>query len=221
MTERIRVLCSHLHKTEIFADVGCDHGYCSQYMLKNGLCETAYISDISKGSLSKAEKLLVGEILVGKCIPVVCDGMKGLPKNCSLVLIAGLGGEEIVRILSEGYLPPRFVLQPMKNAERVRAFLVERGCRITDDYTFSSEGKFYDLIAGSNAGGSVYSDWELAFGRDNLKNLPRAFLEKIKTEEEKLRAYLNCDKMSGESRDALRRRLYDMEVITDAVEGDL
>mgnify|MGYP003307993812 CR=1 FL=1 len=37
--KRIDTLCSLLDKVETFADVGCDHGYCSEYMLKNGLCD--------------------------------------------------------------------------------------------------------------------------------------------------------------------------------------
>ena len=30
---RIDVLCSLLTKAKVFADVGCDHGYCAEYML--------------------------------------------------------------------------------------------------------------------------------------------------------------------------------------------
>ena len=55
--KRIDTLCSLLEKVETFADVGCDHGYCSEYMLKNGLCKKAILSDVSRGSLAKAEKL--------------------------------------------------------------------------------------------------------------------------------------------------------------------
>ena len=54
-SKRIDTLCSLLEKTNVFADVGCDHGYCSEYMLKNELCNKAILSDISKGSLQKAE----------------------------------------------------------------------------------------------------------------------------------------------------------------------
>lgn len=221
MTERLRSICSQLPKASVFADVGCDHGYCAQYMLENGLCERVYISDVSAGSLSKAERLLSEAVASGRCVPVLADGMKGLPPDCDCVLIAGLGGEEIVRILSEGYLPSRFVVQPMKNSERVRAFLLERGCSVTADYTFFAEGKYYDLIAGENAGGSVYSDWELRYGRDNLKDRPAAFLNRLREEQGKIRARLCCKEMKRESREELLKRLYEMEVITDAVDGNI
>ena len=34
-SKRIETLCSLLGKAKTFADVGCDHGFCSEYMLKN------------------------------------------------------------------------------------------------------------------------------------------------------------------------------------------
>ena len=128
---RIEVICAHIPKSRVFADIGCDHGYCTQYALAHGLCERAYISDISAACLKKAEELLGAEIAAGRCVPVCADGMDGLPEPPDCVLIAGMGGEEIVSILSRAArLPARFVLQPMKNAEKVRAFLVARGARI-------------------------------------------------------------------------------------------
>ena len=218
MTGRLREICSRLSKTAVFADVGCDHGYCTQYMLERGLCEKAYISDISRGSLRKAEGLLAGYIRAGKCVPVCADGLEGLPEPCDLVLIAGMGGEEIVRILSHA-IPPRFVLQPMKNSEKVRAFLAERGCRIDADYTFA-DGKFYDLIAGENSGGGKYTKWEILFGRDNLLSPSLAFRAKIAEEIAKVRGYLQC-KTGKESREALLARYTALEEIENAFEPDL
>ncbi|MGN1076942.1 MAG: tRNA (adenine(22)-N(1))-methyltransferase [Candidatus Gallimonas sp.] len=218
MTGRLKEICSRLEKTGVFADIGCDHGYCTQYMLEKGLCGKAYISDISRGSLRKAEVLLAEHIRAGRCVPVCADGLEGLPEPCDLVLIAGMGGEEIVRILARG-IPPRFVLQPMKNSEKVRAFLVERGCRIDADYTFA-DGKFYDLIVGENAGGGNYTEWEILFGRDNLLSPSKAFRAKIADEIGKVRGYLQS-KTGREAREALLARYTALEEIENAFEPDL
>ena len=99
--KRIDTLSSLLENTDVFADVGCDHGYCSEYMLKNELCERAILSDISKGSLAKAETLLAPYIRAGKAVSVHGDGFLGVDKNVGLVLIAGMGGSEIISILSD------------------------------------------------------------------------------------------------------------------------
>lgn len=220
MTERLSVICSHIPKGRLFADVGCDHGYCTRYVLDNGLCERAYISDVSRESLKKAETLLSKEMAEGKCLSFCTDGMNGFPEVPDVLLIAGMGGEEIIKILTEGTIPEHFVLQPMKNAEKVRAFLIERGAKIVADYTFY-DGKFYDLIVGEKTGEEHYSPWEIAFGRDNLKNPSEAFLKKIRKEEKNLRKRLANPALSQPSREKLRERLYELEEITDAVDSDL
>ena len=119
MTERLEVLFSLIGNGETFADVGCDHGYCSEYMLENGLCEKAILSDVSKGSLAKAETLLAPYIRQGRAISVLGDGFYGVDKSVDEVLIAGMGGSEIVNILSDekhGFMPKRFVFQPMHDS---------------------------------------------------------------------------------------------------------
>ncbi len=220
MTGRIAEICACLTPAHVFADVGCDHGYMTRYMLKNNLCERAYISDISAGSLEKARTLLNAEVEAGRCIPVVADGLDGIKEPCDLVLIAGLGGEETVKILSRVPLPKRFVLQPMKNTDKLRAFLIERGAKILCDYTFE-DGKFYDLIVGEGEGGDRYSDFEIKYGRDNLRSPSAAFCRFLAAEQGKLRARLARREVRGESRDEMRAKLYELEVITDAIEATL
>lgn len=220
MTGRIKEICSHLPRARVFADVGCDHGYCTQYMLQNGLCGRAYISDISAPSLQKAETLLKEYVSAGTCIPVCADGLTGIPEKCDCVLIAGMGGEEIVKIFSESYIPEKFVLQPMKNSDKVRAFLIECGCGISFDGTFFAEGKAYDLIAGEAKGKEEYTDSELLFGRDNLKHPTAQFVQKLRSERDKLREILRTQ-MQKQSREEIFERLRYFEEITDGFEDDL
>ena len=224
MTERIAYICSFLGRADVFADVGCDHGYMTRYMLQNRLCKRAYISDISAASLKKAETLLHEEIAAGRCIPVVADGLDGLPERCDLVLVAGLGGEEIVKMLERAYIPPRFLFQPMKNAEKLRRYLVAHGAKIERDLTFS-EGKerrkYYDLILGRAEGGDAYSEQEFRFGRDNLNgNSPYPFLFQAREELEKTISRLGRA-MREDSRAALVRRKTQLEEAIHEVTGDL
>ena len=149
-SKRIERLCSLLQRAEVFADVGCDHGYCSEYMLKNGLCDKAILSDISRGSLQKAEDLLQTYIQEGKVVAVLGDGLFGVPSDVDEVLIAGMGGSEIVEILSDkkyGFMPKRFVFQPMHDAEKLRRYIIEHDGQIERDFTFS-DGKYYDVLVG-------------------------------------------------------------------------
>ena len=214
MTERLKEICAHIPASEVLADVGCDHGYCARYALKNGLCRRVYITDISEKCLLKAKALLTKEIQEGSCIPLVGDGIAILPEPCT-VLIAGMGGEEIIKILSH-HIPPVFLLQPMKSTEKLRRFLVEKGCQISLDYTFE-DGKFYDLILGTSGGGDRYTEREFVYGRDNLKNPSPAFRKKIRAERDKILGYLNASPSAGE-REKLEKRLQTTENLLHEIE---
>lgn len=162
--DRIAQLCAFLDPCESFADIGCDHGYCTQYMLKAALCRRAVIADISPKCLQKAERLLSRYIKSGECRSVCCDGLDGV-EPCEQVLVAGMGGEEITAILRRCDLPPKFVLQPMRNARTLREFLLSRGAEILRDTVFESGGKFYTVIKGRACGRpTVYGEAELEFG---------------------------------------------------------
>lgn len=215
--KRIDTLCGLLQKAEVFADVGCDHGYCSEYMLKNGLCQRAILSDISKGSLQKAETLLEEYVREGRATAVLGDGFFGVPKDVDEVLIAGMGGSEIVSILSDesyGFMPKRFVFQPMLNADKVRRYILENGGYIERDFTFE-DGKFYDVLVGrrrrENEEQQTYSDAEIEFGRENLALMPSAFVKRTQKQIRNAEKYLTEPTLQEKSRLELQEKKRKLE----------
>ena len=210
--KRIDTLCSLLEKAETFADVGCDHGYCSEYVLKNGLCNKVIFSDVSRGSLAKAEKLLADYVAEGRAVGVLGDGFFGVPKDTRQVLIAGMGGSEIVSILSDkkhGFLPSRFVFQPMHDQEKLRRYILENGGYIERDFTFE-DVKYYDVIVGGKRTEGVekqdYTDAEYEFGKDNLREMGEAFVERTKRLLKDIDRYLARENLQEESKADLERR---------------
>ena len=218
-SKRIQTLCGLLEKTDVFADVGCDHGYCTQYALQNGLCNHAIFSDISAGSLDKAKKLLSAFVSEGKATAVLGGGFYGVDKEVGQVLIAGMGGCEIVKILSDkshGFLPKKFVFQPMLNADKLRRWIVENGGVITRDFTFFAEGKYYDVVCGRKAlEGETerYTDLEYEFGRDNLKERGKDFLSRIEKLLKDVEKFLAVETLSRESREELQARKKRLEEV--------
>ena len=211
--KRIDTLCALLEKCESFADVGCDHGYCSEFVLQNGLCERVIFSDVSKGSLAKAEKLLAPYVRAGKAVGVLGEGFYGVDKEVDEVLIAGMGGSEILSILSDekyGFMPKRFVFQPMHDSEKLRRYLLSNGGYIERDYTFE-DGKFYDVIVGGKVEevGQVcveYTDAEYEFGRENLRKMPDAFVKRTKKQIANIEKYMRQPNLQEESKQALAIR---------------
>ena len=177
MTDRLNKIFDSLAECEVFADVGCDHGYIAKAMLFSGKCKKVIVSDISAKCLNKAEELLNDFIQKGVAEAVVSDGFDNI-RYCDQALIAGMGGEEITAILKKAKtLPERLVLQPMKNVDKVRLCAVKTGYRIVKDYCFKDLGKYYDLILLKRGEDSLTKD-EIEFGRTNLLERGNAFLER-------------------------------------------
>lgn len=222
--KRINLLCSLLQPSATFADVGCDHGYCSQYVLEKGLCEKVFVSDVSKGSLKKAEDLLSSYLQAGRVTSVLGDGFYGIPKDTEQVLIAGMGGQEILKILSHpkyGFIPAKFVFQPMHDTAKLRKFLLEQGAYIERDFTFVDGRKYYDVLTGRKAKQGEeqsYTPAQLAFGKENVLARTADFLSWLKKEIEKIDGYIAAPSLSEESRVQLESRRALMEgVVKDEI----
>ena len=208
--KRIDTLCAHILPCPSFADIGCDHGYCSQYVLENGISDQVTFSDISKGSLAKAEKLLAPYVRKGLARAVLGNGLVGVPKDTHTVLIAGMGGSEIVNILADekhGFIPKRFVFQPMHDSEKLRRYLIKNGGYIERDYTFF-DGKYYDVIVGRLAldENQTYTDAEYEFGKENLARMPEAFIARTQKQIVNVEKYLLQPSLQEESRLQLLER---------------
>jgi tRNA A22 N-methylase len=181
-------------------------------MLKNELCERAIFSDVSKGSLAKAEKLLAPFVQEGRAVGVLGDGFYGVSADVDEVLIAGMGGSEIVSILSDkkhGFLPKRFVFQPMHDSEKLRRYILENGGYLQRDYTFE-DGKFYDVLVGGvreeGQGAQVYTDAAYEFGKENLAAMPQAFVKRTQKQIANIGKYLNEPNLQEDSKQALLSR---------------
>lgn len=205
---RINEIFSHVKSCKVFADIGADHGYLAQMVANAGLAKRIYLTDISAPSLLKARKLLAAQIDDGLVHAVVCDGFKGISEHVDEAVIAGMGGEEMIKIISASDRAERLILQPMHNTDKLRVFLVGDGYKVIKDYTFR-DGKYYDLITAERGEDSLTDD-EIMFGRTNVRERPVAFLQKLAEEHANIESYLTGD-MSGSSRERLNARKANIE----------
>ncbi|MBR3795814.1 MAG: Nif3-like dinuclear metal center hexameric protein [Clostridia bacterium] len=84
------------------ADIGCDHGQLTAYLL--GRCPHLFMiaSDVSAPSLEKAKKLLAAHGLSDRARVTVADGLAGVDRPVDAIVIAGMGAETILKIITEG-----------------------------------------------------------------------------------------------------------------------
>lgn len=168
MKKRINEILSFVRPCKVFADIGCDHGKIAIAALKSGKCGKVIASDISVKSLQKAIDGAESEGAEGIEF-VVSDGFKDIKDEVDQAVVAGMGGEEIIKILSDARsMPKRLILQPMKSAEKLRRFLISSAFNVECDRLFFDGEKYYDLIVADRLVPVYrYGEEEYRWGRDN------------------------------------------------------
>ena len=146
LSPRLNEVYRRLGGCGCLADVGCDHGKLSVKALQEGICDRAIATDISGASLTKAA------YLADRCgVELDCrvgDGLKPLvPHEADVVVIAGMGGKEIVDILIEAsWRPKRVLLVPHRDAPWVRKYLSLAGYQTKFDTLVKDAGHYYWVI---------------------------------------------------------------------------
>lgn len=202
---RLEVLASLVLPAKSFADVGCDHGYIAKAVLDRALSEDVYITDISQSSLNKGITLL-DRTYKGMYTAILTDGLVGVP-CVSEVMIAGMGGEEIIKILQKSaYKPDILILQPMKNADKVRRFLHNAGYGLDKDFLFYDGGKYYEVMRARLSLIDGYTEKEELYGRGNLNGNPD-FIRFLNAKIKEVSAALSADGLNKDSFARLTEKL--------------
>jgi tRNA (adenine22-N1)-methyltransferase len=150
LTPRLREIVNQIEGARTVADVGCDHGHVAVALVQEGRAEKVVASDVTSGSLQKAAALVKGSGLAG-VETRLGDGLSVLEAGeADTVVVAGMGGALIERILREGLEKAlavrRLVLSPNRNEAGLRRFLLENGFRITRESLALDRGRYYQVI---------------------------------------------------------------------------
>ena len=133
------------------ADIGTDHGYLPAELLRAGHCRQAIAADIGAAPLERAHRTAQLYGLEARMELRLGDGLTVLsPGEADVIVIAGMGGDNITEILSAAPWSqdgPLLLLQPMSRAEVLRQWLWERGCRLRSERLVQDKGVLYPILA--------------------------------------------------------------------------
>ena len=133
------------------ADVGTDHGFVPIRLIESGKVKHVVAMDVRKGPLERACEH-VGEYHMEDQIETrLSDGLKELkPGEADTVIIAGMGGELIIKILENGRhmwdSVSQWVLSPQSEIFKVRRWLLENGFEIRREDMLLEDGKYYTVM---------------------------------------------------------------------------
>lgn len=173
------------------ADVGTDHGYVPIWLVEQGIADHAIAMDIRKGPLLGAKEHIAQHKLEDRIEVRLSDGLLQLrPGEADTVVIAGMGGELILRILRDGVhvwdSVSRFILSPQSELENFRRGLEKMGFAITEETMLQEDGKYYTVMVVIRGEMHYEQEFRYRYGDCLIRQKSPVLIEYLEREEHKL-----------------------------------
>lgn len=180
MNRRLCAIAALVQNGKGLVDVGTDHGQLPAQLAGSGYSGKLFASDIKEGPLMAARRTAEEAGLSDRIRFLLCDGLALCPpEEIDTIVIAGMGGDMIVKILDEaewcmdeGY---QLILQPMTKAEVLRCWLVNNAFAIEKETIVEDGGILYQIICARFGGETKLSDAQLFLGKRELCQTPELY----------------------------------------------
>lgn len=217
LSERLKTIYKMVPKG-MAADIGADHGKLMIALFEGGIVEHGYAVENKKGPYSRLVKALMEHNLEDKIVPLFSDGIKDLPPRVHTVIIAGMGGNNIIDILKKYPNKTKqidtLIVDAHTNVPKVRKEVNKLGFVIADEKMIREDDVFYEIIKFVRADVAFYGENDIEFGpilRNeksatfkekyngrifeidkllSLKSLPKGRVEELSKEKERIQSIL-------------------------------
>ncbi len=163
LDNRLKLCADFVRKGAKLADIGTDHAYLPVWLCRIGRCPSAVAADINSEPLKRGQSTIIESGMSGRIETRLSDGLKEIkPDEADDIVIAGMGGELIAKILSECSFATdntkHFILQPMTRSEVLIAWLCENGFKILRQDCCVASGKCYTVLLVKYSGENHIAD---------------------------------------------------------------
>lgn len=156
------------------ADIGCDHGYVSIYLVKNKKIAQVIAMDVNKGPLERAKENIKKYGCEDQIITRLSDGAMALESGeVDAILMAGMGGGLMIKILDQSRERveqiDELILQPQSEIDQVRLYLHKLGFCIRQEIMLKEDGKYYTVMRATKGKERYEKEEYYRYGKDLLE----------------------------------------------------
>ncbi len=146
LSKRLQRIADFIPPGAQIIDVGTDHAYIPIWLLLDDPGATAVATDIRSGPLQRARADAEYYGVSDRLTLLLGDGLAPcMPDSGDTVILAGMGGETMIGILSAApwVKEKRLILQPQTKLEELRDWLASNGYGIVDAALVHDTGRLY------------------------------------------------------------------------------
>lgn len=220
LSKRLTKVADMVKRGNMVADVGCDHGYVSIYLMQKEISSKVIALDINKGPLAKAREHFI-KYGYSQIETRLSNGIEKIEINeVDTILCAGMGGRLAIDIISsdieKAMSVEEIILQPQSELEYVRRMLQSMGFNIVKEDIVFEAGKYYPIIKAipSVLDSRNYENYEYKYGNflDITNEVYKDFLTSKKIKYEEIVDELSKNAISNEARiEELKEEIKDIE----------
>ncbi len=202
----------------VTADVGSDHGKLIISLFENGVITKGYAIENKQGPYNRLVKAINSHGVQNNVIPMLSDGISELPTDVDTVVIAGMGGFNVIEILKKhpGKLKnvSTIIVDAHNAVPELRRQVSKMGFVIADEDMVFEAGIYYEIIKFIRGEAIYLDDPDIEFGPilrneksvtfkakynsrieeiDKLlkkENIPNEKIKKLNMEKERIRTIL-------------------------------
>ena len=167
LSKRLKIIHDMVPKS-VVADIGSDHGKLMIALVQSGIVQKGFAVENKEGPFERLRNNLVRYHVDDKITPLFSDGIKDITRDVSTIVIAGMGGTSIVKILKNN--PEKLVrvqtiiIDAHTAVPLVRREICQMGFAIADEQIVKEDDIFYEIIKFIKADKAIISDEDLEFG---------------------------------------------------------
>lgn len=205
LSKRLSEIYTLVDNGSNLADIGADHGQLVIELAKNNKCNKIFCNDNKVGPFNIL-KNAIESYQFNNVTVSLSDGISKLPDDIDTVVIAGMGGDLIIDILSKDTKKldhvQTLILAPNTNEKEVRKSICGLGYKIlTEKIIF--EKHYYEIIKFVK-GKAEYTELDYEFGPILRKEKDAIFLNKYQNESKKLKDLLKKELPKSKKEDVLK-----------------
>ena len=135
----------------VLCDIGSDHAKLPVFAVLSNKATLAFACDVREGPLSAARANIAENGVGDKVTPILSDGFLDIPQDVfdsvDCFVLAGMGGELIMNILSGRHTDRHLVLQPQSAVPELCEYLAKNGYRVLRRRYCKQSGKLYTVMS--------------------------------------------------------------------------
>lgn len=181
LSKRLKIIHDMVPHSAV-ADIGADHGKLIISLVEDGIASYGFAVENKKGPYEHLLKAIKESNLEDYITASFSDGIEAIPEEITTLILAGMGGTNIIDILKKDQLKLKNIKTIIVDAHscipKLRAEISKLGFIISDEKIIKEDNIYYEIIKFIRAGIATYGENDLEFGPILRQEKSATFKEK-------------------------------------------